>query len=89
MFCNLSRYIEDCQSDAIEWLWNIAPSTVSIRSIVDSIHNPLKNQPKPNLFKINLSTAQQYDEWHWNTLLPKLNDEELFQVPDTRPLQFQ
>ena len=62
----------------IKWLWNISPTTVTIQSIVDSIRNPLKNQQKPHLSKIYLSTAQQCDEWHWKTLLPKLKDEELF-----------
>ena len=55
-----------------------APPTVSIQSVVNSIRNPLKSLHEPNRSKIKLSTAQQFDEWHWKTLLPRLNDEELF-----------
>ena len=65
------------QHSASEWLRNIAPTTITIKSLVDSIRNPLKSPAEPDLSKINLSTAQQCDEWHWKTLLPKLNDEEL------------
>ena len=44
------------QQDASEWLRKIAPTTISIQSLVNSIRNPLKNPTEPNLSK---PTCQQ------------------------------
>ena len=66
------------QPAAGEWLRNIAPESVTVQMMMNTIRNPEERLQNPNLSKINLSTAQQCDEWHWKKLLPKLNDEELF-----------
>ena len=79
--CNIGHShntLRIAQRYASKWLRNIAPTTISIQSLVNSIRDPLKSPTEPNLSKINLSTAQKCDEWFWKTLLPKLNDEELF-----------
>ena len=65
------------QRDASNWLRGISPTTITIRNMIEKIRNPLNKNPEPNLSKINLSIAQQCDEWHWKTLQPQLNDEEL------------
>ena len=64
--------------DAAEWLQNFAPPNVTVESMIRAIRNP--RNPKPNLSAINLSTAQQCDEWHWQKLVPRLSDRELIHV---------
>ena len=65
------------QRDASNWLRSIAPTTITIQNMIEKIRNPRQEQHEPNLSRITLSIAQQCDEWHWKTLLPQLNDEEL------------
>ena len=48
-----------------DWLRNIAPENVTIQTMMNSIRNAEENVRNPNLGKINLSTAQQCDEWHY------------------------
>ena len=68
------------QRNATEWLHRIAPPNVTIEMMINTIRKPASYNSNQNLAKIKLSIAQQCDEWHWKTLVPKLSDEDLSHV---------
>ena len=68
------------ERDAGEWLKKVAPPKVTVETLIRAIRNPQNPRVNLNLMAINLSTAQQCDEWHWQKLVPQLSDQELFHV---------
>ena len=62
------------QTNAAKWLSKLAPPNVTIKKIMLAIQNADPHRVEDNITKINLSTAQQCDAWHWKKLIPELSD---------------
>ena len=69
--------LDAAQQGAVPWLTNIAPSGVTVESVIEAIQNPQRQPRNPELLAINLSIAQLCDTGHWKKLVLELSDKEI------------